>query len=97
MSNLVNDIVKFMKLVEMNKDMAGGEKKARVIDSVKFRNQEADKSLISAIIDNLISIEKGEIKISQVQRKFCKNLQTSSLNCCSCAGVSASDIRRPLG
>lgn len=77
MSELMDDIVKFMKLVEMHKDMTGIEKKSRVIDSVKFRNEEADKALISAIIDNLISVEKGEIKIHQV-----KQLTSSLLNCC---------------
>lgn len=77
MSNLVNDIVKFMKLMEINKGISGAQKKARVIDSVKFRNQEADTAVISAIIDNLISIEKGEIRISEV-----KQLTSSILNCC---------------
>lgn len=73
----MDDIVKFMKLVELHKDMSGVDKKNQVINSVKFRNQGSDKELISAIIDNLISIEKGEIKIKEV-----KKVALSLLNCC---------------
>ena len=77
MSNLVKDIVMFMKMAEINTNMSGIEKKGRVIDSVKFKHQDADKALISAIIDNLISIEKGEINIHQAKKLF------SHFKCCA--------------
>jgi hypothetical protein len=71
--DLFSLIVSVMKVVEQIKGLKGIEKKELVLYSITtvLGSDSGMTDLISSIIDNVISIDKGEIVINKKLKKFC--------------------------
>lgn len=77
MENLIPTLIKFMSLIGNHKSMTGHEKKQWVLNRLKeeIKIDEQIINIIVEIIDYIILIDKGNIKINpKIEKNF--------FNCC---------------